>query len=96
MDGLLLLMERCVQKLLTGFAAASALVLFASAAQAQCSGNHNVTASTETEQIVTMSTYDGPLVPPSIPEVQELAKAAAVCAEGEKDCAAGTKQVAGH
>ena len=82
-----------MQKLLTTFAAASALALLASAAQADCVGNHNVMATkAPAEQTVTMSTYDGALTPPTAEEQAKSAEATApVCAEGDKDCAAGTK-----
>ena len=83
-----------MQKLLTTFAAASAMVLVASAAQADCYGSHNVTASkAPAEESVTMSTYDGALVPPVAEETEKTTETAATpaCAEGDKDCAAGTE-----
>ena len=79
-----------MQKLLTGIAAAAALAFFASAAQADCSG-HNVTASSERQEGVAMSTYDGATVPP-VAKVEKTAEATVpVCAEGDKDCAAATE-----
>ena len=74
-------------KLLSGVAAAGALVLFSSAAFADCSG-HNVTADAQsTKQTVAMSTFDGPVVQPA----SEGDKAAVTCAEGDKDCAPASK-----
>ena len=74
-------------KLLSGVAAAGALALFSSAAFADCSG-HNVTADAQsTKQTVAMSTFDGPVVQPA----SEEGKAAATCAEGDKDCAPASK-----
>jgi hypothetical protein len=79
-----------MHKLITGLAAATALALSASAAYADCSG-HNVTASSEPTETVTMSTYDGSAVPPTV-ETEKTAEATtSVCAEGDKDCAAATK-----
>jgi hypothetical protein len=82
-----------MQKLLTAFAAASALTFCATAAQADCYGDHNVTASkAPAEESVSMSTYDGALVPPATEEAAETSEAAPPpCAEGDKDCADGTK-----
>ena len=83
-----------MQKLLTTLAAASALVLVASAAQADCYGNHNVTASkAPADEAVSMSTYDGAVAPPVAEEAKDTAEAATtpVCAEGDKDCATGTE-----
>ena len=75
-------------KLLSGVAAAGALALFSSAAFADCAG-HNVTADAQsTKQTVAMSTFDGPVVQPAS---EEGDKAAAVCAEGDKDCAPASK-----
>ena len=78
-----------MQKLLTGLAAASTVVFLASAAQADCVGDHNVTASADqSQQAVAMSTHDGALVPPPVVEDQGAMEAAAtpVCSEDEKDC----------
>ena len=82
-----------MHKLLTAFAAASALALYATAAQAECPGNHTVTASTApSQETVSMSTHDGTLVPPVVQDDARTAEAAApACAEGDKDCAAGTE-----
>jgi hypothetical protein len=73
-----------MRKLLT---AAAALGLMASAAQADCYGDHNVTASSEKpQQSVAVSTYDGANAPVLTEEkTAEAAKPA--CAEGDKDCA---------
>lgn len=83
-----------MHKLLTAFAAASALALSATAAQAECPGSHNVTASmAPSQEAVSMSTYDGALAPPAVEEEAKVADAAAAqaCADGEKECAAGTE-----
>ncbi len=82
-----------MRKLFTSLAAASALAVLASAAQAECFGSHNVTASTApTGSDVTMSTYDGSLTQPAAEEEKTAdAAAAPVCAEGDKDCAPATK-----
>ncbi len=80
-----------MKKLLTGFTAAAAVALFASAAQADCSG-HDVTASSERPESVAMSTYDGPALPPAAEESEKSAQAAVpVCAEGDKDCSPATE-----
>jgi hypothetical protein len=83
-------LEDLMQKLLTSLAAASVLAFLASAAQADCSGDHNVTASADQGQrAVAMSTHDGALPPPQITEDDDATTEAAatpVCAEGEKDC----------
>lgn len=71
-----------MQKLITGFAAAAAVVLFASAGQA-C-GFHatkDVTASVDKEGVA-MSTYDGATAPKLAEEAAEAK--AAECAEGAK------------
>jgi hypothetical protein len=75
-----------MRKLLT---AAAALALMASAAQAECYGDHNVTASSEKpQQGVAMSTYDGANAPVVLTDEEKTAEAAKpVCAEGDKDCA---------
>ena len=76
-------------KLLSGVAAAGALVLFSSAAFADCSG-HNVTADAQsTKQTVAISTYDGPVMAPVAEEQDKTA--AVTCAEGDKDCAPATE-----
>lgn len=78
-----------MHKLLSAFATAGALALFASSAYADCSGHHNVTASAEpAKQTVAMSTYDGPIVQPAADEDKAAATA---CAEGDKDCTPATK-----
>jgi hypothetical protein len=68
--------------------AAAALALMATAAQADCYGNHNVTASAEKPQEgVAMSTYDGAAAPPVVTEEAKPAEASVKpCEEGE-DCA---------
>lgn len=77
-------------KLLSSVAMAGALALFASAASADCVGDHNVTADAQsTKQTVAMSTYDGPAVPPVAEEEDKTA--AVTCAEGDKDCTPATK-----
>ncbi len=77
-------------KLLSSVAVAGSLALFASAAFADCVGNHNVTADAQaTKQTVAMSTYDGPVVPPVAEEEDKTA--AVTCAEGDKDCTLATK-----
>ena len=79
-----------MQKLLTGLAAASTLVFFASAAQAACDWHQSdVTASADqSQQAVAMSTHDGAPVPPPVVEDEGATEAAAtpVCSEDEKDC----------
>ena len=82
-----------MQKLLTSLAAASALALLASSAQAACSG-HDVTATSQkAEESVAMSTYDGAAKSTQSEEVEKSAEANAepACAEGDKSCEAGTK-----
>ena len=80
-----------MHKLLTGFTVATALALFASAAQAECAG-HNVTASKAPKDNVAMGTYDGVTTPPVAAETEKQAEAAPpVCAEGDKDCAPATE-----
>jgi len=77
-------MEVSMHKLLTGIAAAASIALFASAAQADCTG-HVTAEKAQSKQSVAMSTYDGKVA-------QEVAKpAATACAEGQKDCAPATK-----
>lgn len=87
------MMETSMHKLLTSLAAASALALLASSAQAACNG-HSVTASSQqVEEGVAMSTYDGANAPTSA-EVEEKAaeaKAEPVCADGDKTCDPATK-----
>lgn len=77
-------------KLLSSVAVAGSLALFASAAFADCVGDHNVTASADpAKETVAMSTYDGPAVPPVAEEEDKTA--AVTCAEGDKDCTPATK-----
>jgi hypothetical protein len=86
-------METSMHKLLTSLAAASAVALLASSAQAACSG-HSVTASSQqVEEGVAMSTYDGAATPASTEVEEKAAEASAepVCAEGDKNCADATK-----
>ena len=74
-----------MRKLLT---AAAALALMASAAQAECYGDHNVTASSEKpQQGVALSTYDGANAPVLTDEEKTAEAAKPACAEGDKDCA---------
>ena len=81
-----------MQKLLTSLAAAAALTLCASVAQADCYENHNVTAGVEQpKETVAMSTHDGPLVPPAVEGEAKTAAAATTCAEGDKDCVPASK-----
>jgi ABC-type sugar transport system substrate-binding protein len=82
-----------MRKAVTTITAAAALALFASGAFADCSSNHNVTASKDSQQTIAMSTYDGPVLQPTVKAPKDEAKAAVpkVCAEGEKDCQAATK-----
>ena len=80
-----------MRKLLTGFAAVSTLALLASAAQADCFGNHNVSASVDEQTpVAAMSTYEGPSAPP-VEETDEADASTPVCAEDEKDCAPATE-----
>ena len=80
-----------MHRVLTGLAAASALILAASAAQAECYGGHDVTAKVAAgEEGVAMSTYDGTLVPPAADEAKPV-QAAADCPEGVADCAPAEK-----
>jgi len=75
-------------------AAAAALALGATAAQADCYSSHNVTASkAPAEQAVSMSTHDDVPAPPVADAEAGITDdaAAPVCAEGDKDCAVGTK-----
>jgi hypothetical protein len=75
-----------MQKLLTSLAAAAALTLCASIAQADCYENHNVTATVDQpKETVAMSTHDGPL-PPVAEDEAKAAAAATTCADGDKDC----------
>ncbi len=75
-----------MRKFLTGMAAVSALALFASAAQAACPGNHNVTASApQSQRAVAVSTYDGATAT-TVAEEEKATEAAASCANGDKDC----------
>lgn len=85
-------MEARLKQLLTGIAATATFALFVSAAQADCVGNHNVTASAPASQKgVAMSTYDGP--PPTVTaEDAKTAEAAASCADGNEDCKAPVRE----
>ncbi len=86
-------MEAQLKKLLAGIAATSAFALFASVAQADCVGNHNVTASAPASQKgVAMSTYDGAVTAPSPEEIKPAATAATDCADGEKECTTPTTE----
>ena len=81
-----------MHKLLTVTAAIAALTISAAAAQADCVGNHVMASKAPAKEVVAISTYDGALPPPAIVEDPKTAEAATpVCAEGDKDCAAGTK-----
>jgi hypothetical protein len=83
-----------MQKLLTTILAAGAFAVAASAARADCYGDHNVTASkAPSVEAVSISTHDGPPVPVAVEEAEKKAEAAATpaCAEGDKDCKAGTE-----
>lgn len=81
-----------MHKLLTVTAAIAALTISATAAQADCVGNHVMASKAPAKEVVAISTYDGALTPPAIEEDAKTAEAATpVCAEGDKDCAAGTK-----
>ena len=75
-----------MQKLLTGFAAAAALVLLVSAGQACDWHKSHVTASTQTTQeSVAMSAYDGDTTPPTVEE-EAMVEAAPQCADGQAEC----------
>jgi hypothetical protein len=82
-----------MHKLLTVTAAVAALTISAAAAQADCVGNHNAMASkAPAKEVVAISTYDGAKTPPAIEEdAKKVEAAVTVCAEGDKNCAAGTK-----
>ncbi len=85
-----------MHKVLTGLAAASALFAFVSAAQAECVGNHNVTASAAKKQeTLAMSTSNGPLAPPVATEESKVAQVT-LCADGEKDCGDETNSAPKH
>ncbi len=86
-----------MHKLLTGLAAASALFAFATAAQAECYGSHNVTASADTKQEAVASTAveAAPLSAPAAAEESSVAQLT-LCAEGEKDCSTETNSAAKH
>jgi hypothetical protein len=79
-----------MKKLLT---AAAALALMATAAQADCYGGHDVTASAEKPQEgVAMSTYDGTTAPPVATDEAKPAKASTTaCEPGDEGCAAEDK-----
>src|SRR4051812_8296368 len=86
--------EACMQKLLTSFAAAAALVLFASAGQACDWHDTQAMASADRgEQSVAMSTHDGPPPPIVTDEAAKAAQAAPkpACPAGAKDCAPADK-----
>lgn len=75
-----------MRKLLTGFAAASALALLATAAQAECFQGH-VTAKAPSEEKVAMNTTV--VTPATTVEVEKAAAeavAAPACPEGAADC----------
>jgi hypothetical protein len=76
-------MEDSMRKLLTGFAAVSALAFLASAAQADCFDGH-VSASAPSEEKIAMSTNDG--TQPTVEE-EKAEAAATTCPEGATDCA---------
>ena len=82
-------------KVVTTFAAAAALALVASGASAECFGGHsNVTASNDAQskQTITMSTFDGTVLQPTLEQPRDRAEAVgAECPEGEKDCTPGTE-----
>jgi hypothetical protein len=82
-----------MHKLLTVTAAIAALTISATAAQADCVGNHNVMASkAPAKEVVAISTYDGAQTQPVIEDEAKKAEAAVtVCEEGDKNCEAGTK-----
>lgn len=81
-----------MQKLLAGLALASVIGVLGPAAQAECVGNHNVTASSEkSEPQVAISTYDGSTVQPVVEEPAKPVEAVATCPAGEKDCTPGTE-----
>ena len=78
-----------MQKLLTSLAAASALALLASAAQA-CDWHNNVNASAEqSQQSVAMSTHDGMTVTPPVADDAAPTEVVATptCPADDEDCA---------
>ena len=80
-----------MHKFLIGITAPAALLGFSAAAQAECFGNHKVTASAEQKQETTAaSTAQGPL-PPSASTEQTTVAQVALCADGKNDCADATK-----
>ena len=81
-------------KLVTGFAAASALFAFVSAAQAECFGNHKVTASAESSQETVAVSRDDGAVPPSVTVEESQVAQASLCVDGEKECAEETNSAA--
>jgi len=85
--------EARMTKTVTALASAAALALFASAAYADCSGAHNVTASAEKEkQVVAMTTVQEPVRQPAIEQsADKPLNAAPVCAAGKNDCPTGTE-----
>jgi hypothetical protein len=80
-----------MQKLLTGIAAASALVLFASAGQACDFHAQHVTASVPAEDVVAMSTVDETAAPVVIATETVKAEANTSCPAGGADCAPAQK-----
>lgn len=80
-----------MRKLLTGFAAASALALLATAAQAECYHGH-VTAKAPSEETVAMNTTVA--TPATAVEVAKAAEAATIpaCPEGVADCTPANDQ----
>jgi hypothetical protein len=78
-----------MHKLLTGFAAASALALFASTAPA-CDYHDMLTNAGHNEQVVAMSSSDGQRPPVTDTNVGKMQPTTATptCAAGDKDCAA--------
>ena len=85
-----------MRKLLTGLAAASAVLAFASAAQAECIGNHNVTASAkQTRESVTVSADKGTTALPA-PREESIVAQAKFCADGQIDCSEETNSAPKH
>ncbi len=76
-----------MQKLLTGTAVASALVLFASAGQACDFHATHVTASVPAEEVVAMSTVDEAKTPVVIATEAMKAEAKTDCPAGDANCA---------
>ena len=84
-----------MQKAVTTIATAAALALFASAANAECFGHNDVTASAgeETKQTVAISTYDGPVLQPTAEDAAaaDTTVVDTTCSAEEKDCTPATK-----